>query len=477
MASELGRDASILVQYSPEIYPQGSFLLGTTIKPISETEEYDIDLVCEVKLTKDRVRQKRLKEAVGHEIRGYTQAKNMNSRPEEKRRCWTLSYADGAQFHMDILPALPDGNSFKLLLESKGLSNIWSDMAIAITDNTLPNYDSLDPKWLQSNPKGYAEWFKDRMKTQFEAQRKFIAEAIRANIEEIPEYRVKTPLQRAVQILKRHRDIMFAKDQDHKPTSIIITTLAGHAYNNEGDLLEALINIVNGMPLYIRKRGDICWVANPVNPLENFADKWQEYPQREGNFKTWLQQVQNDLNTALKSEDIWNISELLKPRLGEKVILETLQKFPSFNIDKKPTLFSGRSGVPSRFNVSHRQAPTWPIRLIYSVNIFGSYSENGHWRRFESDSNPLPKHRNLLFIAETNVPQPFFVFWQVVNTGAEAAAQNGLRGTIFPAKSLGAGGLRQKESTLYKGMHWIECFIVKDGICLARSGEFVVDIK
>jgi len=26
-------------------------------------------------------------------------------------------------------------------------------------------------------------------------------------------------------------------------------------------------------------------------------------------------------------------------------------------------------------------------------------------------------------------------------------------------------------------MHWIECFIIRDGTCEARSGEFVVNIE
>jgi hypothetical protein len=85
----------------------------------------------------------------------------------------------------------------------------------------------------------------------------------------------------------------------------------------------------------------------------------------------------------------------------------------------------------------------------------------------------------LNFIADTNVPPPFNVYWQVVNTGAEAASLGniGLRGEIFSAKSAGRGGLHQRESTLYTGMHWIECFIVKDGVCLARSGEYIVNIE
>ncbi|WP_197996831.1 nucleotide-binding domain-containing protein, partial [Gimesia chilikensis] len=31
--------------------------------------------------------------------------------------------------------------------------------------------------------------------------------------------------------------------------------------------------------------------------------------------------------------------------------------------------------------------------------------------------------------------------------------------------------------TKFPGMHWVECFVVKNGVCVARSGEFVVNIE
>ena len=39
----LGDEKSPLAKYSPKIYPQGSFLLGTAIRPINDSDEYDID--------------------------------------------------------------------------------------------------------------------------------------------------------------------------------------------------------------------------------------------------------------------------------------------------------------------------------------------------------------------------------------------------------------------------------------------------
>ena len=341
----LERDESGVAHYSPEIYPQGSFLLGTVTKPISGAEEYDIDLVSELNLQKTQISQKTLKKLVGNEIRSYARANNMNSLPEESRRCWTLQYADGAQFHADILPAIPDAESFKQLVElHRHALPIGSNHAIAITDNTLPNYCRIDTNWPCSNPKGYAEWFRSRMQIQFDAARKSFAESIQRQVEDVPEYKVKTPLQRTIQILKRHRDIWFdenqsAYDENAKPISIIITTLAAHAYNNEADIQQSLLKIITEMPRHIAyDSNDVALIRNPVNPLENFADKWQEHRIREACFMDWLKQVQSDLIRALELSNIQNVAESLKSYLDERVINEGLRNLSKGKSLSAPTL-------------------------------------------------------------------------------------------------------------------------------------------
>ena len=472
----LGRDASSVEKYEPSIYAQGSFRIGTVIKPITDLDEYDIDLVCELNLTKQQVAQKQLKRLVGNEIISYARAHSMKSPVREGRRCWTLDYADSAQFHVDILPAIPDGESFRTLLESLELSSLYQDTTIAITDKTHPNYDHVSNDWLRSNPKGYAAWFKNRMKLRYEARRKFLAESLRASVEDIPDYRVKTPLQQAVQLLKRHRDMLFADDQDDKPISIIITTLAAHSYNNEEDLLEAMISIVEGMPKHIHERDGRPLIPNPVNPLENFADKWHEYPERERKFRDWLRQVKVDLDSALRSGNIQFAAMTLAPRFGQRAVNEAMERFQKSIPTSEKTLREILQ-LSDRFNVSWRQEPPWRMALSRWVNVSGEYTHNNQSKQFSSDSRRLPKHCDLLFRAHTNVPAPFGVYWQVVNTGEEARRVNQLRGEIMSAKTAGEGGLKHRESTLYSGMHWIECFIVKNGTCEARSGEFVVNIE
>jgi len=38
-------------------------------------------------------------------------------------------------------------------------------------------------------------------------------------------------------------------------------------------------------------------------------------------------------------------------------------------------------------------------------------------------------------------------------------------------------GQTRWEQTSYRGTHWIEAFVVKDGVCLARSGRIQVRVQ
>jgi hypothetical protein len=322
----LGEDSSPLAEYSPVIYPQGSFLIGTATKPLGERDEYDIDLVLELLLSKYNITQKRLKNMVGDRLRDHKLYGSMLD--EEGRRCWTLIYADSAKFHLDILPAVPN-NDYREFLKSQGVIKDLAETGVAITDKTLPNYERLDPNWPRSNPKGFAAWFRSRMIIQLEAQRKHLAETLKADLANVPEHKVKTPLQKTVQLLKRHRDVVF-EQKDDKPASIIISTLAAHAYNNEFDIVEAMINIIDGMPDYIAIRDGKTWVQNPVDPSENFADRWIGHPAREQDFRNWLGRIKGDMNTVLECNDNDQVCELLAKMFGEKVSITAVNRYKEY---------------------------------------------------------------------------------------------------------------------------------------------------
>lgn len=473
----LNRPQSILHQFKPIVYIQGSFRLGTVIIPETEDEHYDVDMVCELHLSKDVTTQANVKSAVGEEIQGYADAHGMTP-PEDGKRCWTLVYAASAQFHADILPALPDGQSRQLFLERQGYALDWSATAVAITDKRHPEFTRQTSDWPHSNPKGYSNWFRSRMTV--EAQRKLASLAMesRAEVEEIPQYRVKTPLQGAIQILKRHRDIEF-RNKDGRPISIIVTTLAAHAYQQENTLSGALESILRNMDQYIEDRQDEVWISNPADPTENFAEKWNEEPELEESFRSWLAKARSDFAFARQARTTEEAVQRFGRDLGQRVLRKAEASLRGRQMTATSTsLYRPTSQFTLALNPQHLEAPLWPQDLTGTVVIRKCRVKNkgGLGQECHSGGQDLPRYRRLWFLAETDIEPPFEAYWQVVNTGQAARLDSGLRGRFEPGNSNGQRCVRE-EVTKYPGLHSIECSIVKDGVLVARSGQFLVPIK
>ena len=309
----LHREDSSCLEYDPLVFSQGSFRLGTAIKPDTD-EEYDLDMGCNLRqgLSKGDITQEQLKNHVGAELELYRKARNIKEELSEKKRCWRLEYADGLSFHMDIVPCIPESETGRGVLKKRMVENSRfddalaqnvSELAVSITDNTDSGYKITTDDWRISNPEGYARWFDTRMRTA----QSIINEremSFKASIDSLPYYQWKTPLQQAIQLLKRHRDTMFKNNEDSKPISVIITTLAAKAYNGETDLASALTNILSRMGDYINDTVPL--VPNPVNPAEDFADKWYDESSTKHklkeNFDKWHYQARADFK-ALCSKD------------------------------------------------------------------------------------------------------------------------------------------------------------------------------
>jgi hypothetical protein len=326
-----GRPESVCSAFHPHICAQGSFRLGTVNRPLNEKEPYDLDSVCNLEqgVDKSAFTQEELKQLVGQEIESYRVARRIEEEIKEKHRCWRLEYADAMRFHMDILPCIPEVLGRRSALREamvragspNELAQSVANLAVSITDDRHPSYRVVNGNWFVSNPVGFAQWFESRMKLATMLLEKRLLEARASKIDDLPVFRWKTPLQRTVQLLKRHRDIMFSGNCELKPVSNILTTLAGLAYRGESSLGETLATCLKDMDGFVNAVSPR--VPNPVNPVEDFADKWGSAEGRslrlEENFWRWLAQAKADFASIGSSTDADFITEQALRKLGARI--------------------------------------------------------------------------------------------------------------------------------------------------------------
>lgn len=275
------------------VFPQGSFKLGTVVRNVHRNDDIDIDLVAKRDIAKTSISQQELKEEIGQAVRTFARTPD-SGRPdvEESSRCWTLTWPD---MHMDVLPAIPNRDSTR------------DDLLITDTDVRT---------WLSSNPTGYAAWFHARMSPS--TLTASAEEAKRLDIEGVPEWRRRTTLQRVVQALKRHRDVHFAEHLHDRPASIVITTLAAHAYAGGTGLYDSLRQVVSQMGSYLEWSDHTWTLSNPAQPAENFLDGWAAEPTRAEHFFEWLRAAQDTFSGFESKSGLHEVLPLLEASFGRR---------------------------------------------------------------------------------------------------------------------------------------------------------------
>jgi len=464
VADWLNRNDSELNIYDVKIYSQGSMKLGTVIKPI-ENDDYDVDLVCQLNEKASSLQAEEVKQLVGNRLKQNQTYKKLLQQPEGKK-CWTLNYCDNLNFHMDILPSIP------LTTEDR---RTYSDINYEFIESIKATNKKGEHNYefFQTNPHGYAEWFKIRMmqynQNLFE----------RSAIESIPEYPYKTTLQMVIQLLKRHRDVVFINKQDIAPISIIITTLSAHAYNNEIDIVDAFKGIIDNLDKNIENVLGVKWVKNPVMSKENFANKWEKNLNLENAFYNWLKKVREDFEKLMSLTDLDKVIQKLYLMFTQKTVDRALNNLDG--IDKLKS-YIREASLPIVYSqkdleyVPQKKPAPWPLPSWNTVKIKCQLVDNDdkYIGEYSSNSYSIDKNIGLNFYPETSIKKPYIARWQITNTGYEARINQCLRGD-FEKSNIENGG--RHEDTSYTGSHIVQCFILKNGQCKAKSKEFIVNIK
>lgn len=171
-----------------------------------------------------------------------------------------------------------------------------------------------------------------------------------ASVEEIPHALDRSALQRVIQLLKYHRNVYYDKlpgGDDIKPISAIINVLVteiSKAYNPECSVFELLEYVLKELEIYaqhlaknqkefvalygarnvISHNNGVWYIANPANPEDNLANRWNENPRIPKTFFMWIKVVTSDLIDSLQQEaqfecqrmNAWWDSKLSQWRLG-----------------------------------------------------------------------------------------------------------------------------------------------------------------
>ncbi|KPX17285.1 nucleotidyltransferase domain-containing protein [Pseudomonas syringae] len=287
------------------IFVQGSMRLKTTIKPVSGAPE-DLDTIdADAIIWLPHAQGAGAKEVLDAIEQRFTAGSRVQEEIKQLRRGIRIVYSDeNPGFHIDVTPAR------------------------AITRNAEGNGEGKlevpdrETGWKASSPIPYSNWLQvASTQTISLEERLIVAKSHRtfdaATQDPLPnydEYLDQDPLRATIKLLKRHRDewAIRTKNENYRPISAVITTLATHAYlevAKESKLkplrpLEAILEIVRRMPNHVKQRGNECLVCNPTDSGENFAEKWNR--PREGHhyrraFQDWHSNASASVSLGLEN--------------------------------------------------------------------------------------------------------------------------------------------------------------------------------
>lgn len=315
------------------IYPHGSFRQKTTVKPL-KTQEYDLDFVAELPLVSDMTPN----ELYNHIVRILRRDGIHNNMVELKNRCVRIKYAN--DFHMDIMPGkLINAGTHEIIVPDRELKS-W---------------------YHHSNPIGFAEWFENQARTQIIHEIN-TRRRIQCSVETVTEQEIAAqlePLRRAVQLVKRYRDVYCDQTGKEPVRSIVICTLMGQLSSFSGDALQIIntfCTYVNG--LIAKNAGKSFDVKNPVVD-EILTEKW-----REGNnykdFVDMMKALTNDVQTLQAHSINTSINDLVKKMFGETIAKDAIEDYASqitaartagnLSVTKDGTLRTNLDGVTVKKN-------------------------------------------------------------------------------------------------------------------------------
>lgn len=392
-----------------DVIPQGSFAHKTIIRPYSGND-FDADVLVPMDEQDD------------WEPKDYTQslykALQSSARYRDKvalgKRCVKLDYA--GDFHIDLVPFVTrdDGNTY-------------------ITHRTRNEF-------IRQDPVAYTEWFEDNNRPTH------------------------GNLVRVVRLMKYLRD----RSSIQIPSVVLSALLAERVRSFAGvddyaNVASTLTALVKALHEYIGTMLTPPWVDDRIG--QNLADRLTQsgFENLQSQVKTWSRLMTEALDAdADESVEKW------RKLFGESFGSTTRKASESGALVASASNYHEKTLAPGEQDLQRDHGIRVSLDPRHRVRVVGRMSPNrkgiGRYRPLGGSGNHVPVGRSLRFsIEDCTVEKPYEVYWKVRNAGEEAAHRQSFRGEI---RKLGE---QITETSSFHGEHWVEAWIVKEGVAVATD--------
>lgn len=391
---------------------QGSVAMSTVTQ--NESNDYDIDVAIVFEKDKIPVGTIATKNMVVNALKKKCQ--QFNVEPEAKTNCVRIVYAEG--YHIDF-----------------AIYRRYKDE----DDENAYKYEHCGSEWRERDPRLITDWFLEKNKEK--------------------DYK----LREVVRLLK-----MFSKSRDgwvNMPGGLIQSVLSDEKFQSYERIDERFYYTIEAIKdrLAVDKE-----VYNPVDSSNSLK--------LVGKDSVRMENLYNRLSDKLSKLDV-----LFDSSCTFRQAIEAWEEF--FNHEywtkqKQEERAEVSKSLATVFEsegfINYKETEEFieyqfPVNLQFQIDLDSRVTKG---EKTIGWLQSMLRRRELLLPGYTlnfkatpkNIPSPFNVYWKVKNRGEIAKRKDCVRGEIVKTNEL-----IHCEPTDFKGDHYVECYIVKNGVCVARQ--------
>lgn len=388
---------------------QGSMAMSTVVQ--NDQNDYDIDVaIVFEKSNLGGLGPLAVRNVVANALKKKT--KQFSVEPEVKTSCVRIKYAEG--YHVDFA--------------------VYRRYKNNPTDKEYM-YEHAGAEWSQRDIKALEEWFSDEIKDKGKDLRKII-----------------------------RLSKMFCKSREswkNMPSGLLQTVLCDEQFTKEYSRLDEKFYYIM-KAISERLDTDVTVVA-PVDNGRKLVYR-QIDEQRMGNWKNRLSLKLKELDilftkscTYEQAVHAWNnfFDHPYWGDLVDNIVCET------FSVKKSVVFNDTEQFIDELYDINDQYDVVIDCRVAgngFAVMAIGEFIE----KYFQNFRGFIPHNFSVSCkIKHTNAPLYDKVLWKVRNVGDEAEKLNDIRGQIQDR------GNKITENTKFYGPHYIECYLIKNNVCIA----------